>query len=56
MTSKNPHPQPKIFVNAKYRTCRVFWAFEQLSTAFSARVMLTQSHVWSGCFGANCFI
>jgi len=28
--------------------------FEQLSSAFGARVTLSQSHVRSGCFGAKC--
>jgi len=28
--------------------------FEQLSTTFSTRVMLVQSHVQSNCFGAKC--
>jgi len=33
------------------QTARLAQAFEQLSSAFSARVTLAQSHVRSGCFG-----
>jgi len=44
-------PTKKFFIIAYHKTCQVFWTFEQLSTAFGARVTLTQSHMQSGCFG-----
>jgi len=54
VTHKNQQPLTKnIFFIAKCKTCQVFWAFQQLSTAFSTRVTLTQSHVRSSCFGTN---
>ena len=53
---KSAPPNQKIFFHYKLQDLRVFWTFEQLSIACGARVMLTQSHVRSGCFVANCLI
>jgi len=47
------NPNQKLFFIANYKTCQVFWAFEEHSTAFGARVTLTQSQVRSGCFGVK---
>jgi len=53
--SQNIHnPQRKFFFHYKLHDCRVFWAFEQLSTVIGARVPLAQSQLWSGCFGMKC--
>ena len=38
----NPQPK-KFFFVANYKTCQVFWAFEQLSNTYSARVTLAHS-------------
>jgi len=53
MTSLTKNPHPPIFSIANYKTCRIFRAFEQLSTTFGTRVMLTQSHVQSSYFGTK---
>jgi len=33
-------PTKKIFFIANYKTCWVFWAFEQFSSAFGTRVTI----------------
>ena len=50
----NPQPKKNFFFVTNYKTSLVFWAFEQLSTTFGARVTLVQSHVRCGCFGSKC--
>jgi len=42
--------QKMFFSSAEQKTCHVFWAFEQLCTAFGTRVILAQIHVRSCCF------
>jgi len=42
-----------LFSSAEQKTCHVFWAFEQLCTAFGTRITLAQIHVRSCCFGAK---
>jgi len=32
-SQKIRNPQPKIFSSANYKTCRVFWAFDQVCSA-----------------------
>jgi len=52
--TKNPKLKTeKEFFIANYKICWVFWAFEQLSSAFGTGVMPAQSHVPTGCFHAN---
>jgi len=44
-------PQPKnIFSNASYKTCRVFWAFDQVGSTYQTREIPAQSHVHFGVF------
>jgi len=38
-------PNQKCFFIANYKTCQVFWEFEQLSSAFGSGVMLASSHI-----------
>jgi len=56
-SQKTCTPQPKkIFVSANYKTCRIFWHFDQVRNANWSGDILTQSHVRSSCFFANCLI
>ena len=47
--TKNPKPKNVCYI-ADSKTCVVFWGFEQLSSAFGARVMLMQRHVQTAGF------
>ena len=51
MTSltKNPHtPSKKFFSSADWKTCRVFWDFYRVCTAYRTGEIPAQSHVRLG--------
>jgi len=49
--TKNQHPpSKKIFSSANYKTCCVFWHFDQVRNPNRSRDIPTQSHVRSSCF------
>jgi len=52
--TKNQHsPTKKFFSSANYKICRVFWAFDQVGSAYQTREIPVQSHVRSSCFYTN---
>ena len=45
-SQKTRIPQPKnFFSSANYKTCRVFWHFDQVCNPYRSGDILTQSHV-----------
>jgi len=51
-SSKTRTPQPKYFF-ANYNTCWVFWAFNQVCSAYRTGKIPVQGHVRFSCFFAN---
>ena len=48
VTHNNPHPQPKkLFSSANYKTCHIFWHFDQVHNLYRSGDIPTQSE--SGC-------
>ena len=51
VTHKNPQPQQKnFFSSANYKTCHVFWYFNQVRNPYRSGDIPAQSHVRSSCF------
>jgi len=51
---KTRTPNQKFFSSANYKTCCVFWRFEQVRNPYRSGDIPVQSHVQIGCFFANC--
>ena len=50
-SQKTCTPEPKkFFLSASYKTCRVFWHFDQVCYPYRSRDIPTQSHMRSSCF------
>ena len=43
-------PNQKNFSSAYYKTCQVFWVFDQVCSAYQTRETPAQNHVQSCCF------
>jgi len=43
-------------LSVNYKTCRVFWAFDWVCSAYWTGEIAAPSYIRSGCFCANCFI
>jgi len=53
-SQKTRNPQPKKFIaSANYKTCRIFWHFDQVHKANRSGDIPVQSHVRSSCFFAK---
>jgi len=50
---KSSAPNQKFFSSANYKTCRVFWAFYRVCSAYQTGEIPAQSHVRSSCFCTN---
>ena len=51
VTHKKPAPpNQKIFSSANYKTCRIFWHFDQVRNPYRSGDIPAQSHVQSSCF------
>ena len=54
VTNKKPAPpKQKIFSSANYKTCCVFWHFDQGRNPYRSGEIPAQSHVRISCFFAN---
>jgi len=51
VTQKTHNPQPKKFFSiANYKTCHIFWYFDQVRNPYRSGDIPAQSHVRSSCF------
>ena len=48
LTENLQPPTKQFFSSANYKTCRVFWAFDQVGSAYRTREIPAKSHM---CFG-----